>query len=272
MTTSQSLYNCLGVCYQHWGPNPMHKTAAAYFQSLTQPHRDAEVFGPTFVKLATLMGDDPWTHAFKIARNYDSLQKTAHVLPLSRFYIEWGEEMEKNAVASLGAMWNAAKATGARLAQGYRAATSGGGGVMSGIRSAYREAPEALKAGKGVLQEEAQNVKRFREGLNASAVKPPAAPPAAPTGAASGDLAEEMGSMYGKGGAGAAPTGVSGAAPADAAPIDMAKEMGNAYGTRGLSNRMKTGLIGAGVLGGVGLAGLGVGRMTAPRQQQYPVG
>ena len=224
-TNRESLLRCVQVMHHHYGPTSEHaKTAAArYFEGLTQPSQDDEILGSKFVKLARAQGADPWTMAFQVAQGYDNLVKTAEVLPLSRYYVEWASEFEKNA-SSLAGIWRGAKNVASQAGARFKAGREAGGVLHGLTRASGTNVGGAMRRGVQSAEREAGAVKAFKQqALEAPGTQHLAKPapipkpasttaPAAPTGTPSGTpAAEPQKPNWGHVAAGAGALGVVGA-------------------------------------------------------------
>ena len=137
--TQQALLNRLSWLHANYGP-AQTKTAEAYFYNLTND--PADVLSEKFVKLAELQGMDPWGMAFDVAQSYSEIEKTASFgWPMSQYYLEWAEDIEKDAFVrnlAAGLYRGAQRAVGAvGAAVGKRSAgTLGQLGDTAAVRAA----------------------------------------------------------------------------------------------------------------------------------------
>jgi len=98
---SESLVQNLNTLFDLCGP-PMEKTAEVqYLYDLEREEWESGALTPKFVKLAYGIGKEPWDLAYEVASNFDGLQKMAGSNELAEFYVNWADEIEKNAGIAL---------------------------------------------------------------------------------------------------------------------------------------------------------------------------
>jgi hypothetical protein len=100
MGTRDALVSTLNALFDYAGP-PLEKSAElAFMDRLTRSHTDEDLFGPKFVKVAELQGENPWVLAYRVAFSYPGLEKAASAgMPLARFYVGWADDLVKLAAA-----------------------------------------------------------------------------------------------------------------------------------------------------------------------------
>jgi hypothetical protein len=116
----------MDALYDHFGPGMEKSAEETFMDRLTREHQDVDIFGPKFVKVAEMQGEDPWSLAYQVGVYLDGLEKAAaQGMPLAQFYVSWADDLVKESMSRI-LMGRAVS----------RSAGKSGGGLLSKLNPA----------------------------------------------------------------------------------------------------------------------------------------